>query len=724
MGHMKAIDAEKAMQKSKSPSAHHRILPKRWRSKPRNSTAGQCLWSPEGNCTWCNVSGRRVVLRPVSILQLSEAERLALQKIVLQKLQSEDLGCSVVIPKEHRESGRRKKHLLSIKRSKSANISGFIHGLADREKDHQAPGLVFGIPLQKCIANDAEQRKRNSGALKERKGSDVILTRQGPRKSSSSSQGSLENITHNGTSFSESQKRNASSDSLSESESTRNNSSLIDALVLSNNRNDNLGQSYLPLYATGPPQVPHIVRVCFKHIETYGLRVLGIFRVGSSKKRTKQLRDEFDTGRDVKLNESHNPHEVGAVLKEYFRDLPEPLLTRDLYSPLLAARGLYEIEKQIEVTRMLISLLPVANRDTLWALLQFLYKVAEHSTDVLDENGQTLPGNKMDSHNLATLFGPNILHKAKATEKEFTVESMERAEERKEVIEVVQAMVDKHQLLFQIPASLHDEILKLLLETDPETTEQILKRISSDNGIDPDPDTSSSLYDDSDASLPHSPVSENNLNIKDSSGLQSTPTLRVARSAEILTPVARRKFFYSSPEEESVNHRRKSDVNNPMERPKFHLVIENSPSPPEVTKTPLSSRTTRNKMSRENSSPDLSSRPHSIHGERPHSELYSTPKTLSIPPPNYMRLQTAEPCRSNSSFSNPPSRSESFTGSNYSGSRAGSSSPRVTSSIQRPLNFNRGTPEVENEWQKNRWRQWDNMASEKPVEGYEQETLV
>lgn len=70
-----------------------------------------------------------------------------------------------------------------------------------------------------------------------------------------------------------------------------------------------------------------------------GLQVLGIFRVGCSKKKTKQLRDEFDSGADVRLGESHNPHEVGAVLKEYFRDLPEPLLTRDLYTPFIAARG-------------------------------------------------------------------------------------------------------------------------------------------------------------------------------------------------------------------------------------------------------------------------------------------------------------------------------------------------------------------------------------------------
>ena len=41
------VHSSTAMQKSKSPLPHHRILPKRWRSKPRSSTSGQCLWSPE-----------------------------------------------------------------------------------------------------------------------------------------------------------------------------------------------------------------------------------------------------------------------------------------------------------------------------------------------------------------------------------------------------------------------------------------------------------------------------------------------------------------------------------------------------------------------------------------------------------------------------------------------------------------------------------------------------
>ena len=44
---MSILNSSSAMQKSKSTSAHHSLLPKRWRSKSRTSTSGQCLWSPE-----------------------------------------------------------------------------------------------------------------------------------------------------------------------------------------------------------------------------------------------------------------------------------------------------------------------------------------------------------------------------------------------------------------------------------------------------------------------------------------------------------------------------------------------------------------------------------------------------------------------------------------------------------------------------------------------------
>lgn len=59
-------------------------------------------------------------------------------------------------------------------------------------------------------------------------------------------------------------------------------------------------------------------------------------------------------------------------------------------------------------------------------------------------------GNKMDSRNLATLFAPNLLHKAKVTGEPYEVERIERAEESTDVIDVVREMIDSCELLFQV----------------------------------------------------------------------------------------------------------------------------------------------------------------------------------------------------------------------------------------------------------------------------------
>ena len=201
--------------------------------------------------------------------------------------------------------------------------------------------------------------------------------------------------------------------------------------------------------------------------------------------------------------------------------------------------------------------------------------------------------------------------------------------------------------------------------------------------------------------------------------------LRETKSAEVLTPCSKRRFFYSSSQEEPRKadwHSRGSDVMHPEERPSFHLVIEDIPSTPETRRTPRMSRSQRVKNSPDPSDSEVFSRPHSIHVERPHSELYSTPKTLSIPTPDYMMYYpSANSSRSGSSRESPV-RSDSFLRSSYNPPRSGSSSPRVTSSIQRPLNFNR-TPEGENEWQKDRWRHWDSISGDGQNE-YSQETLV
>lgn len=53
-----------------------------------------------------------------------------------------------------------------------------------------------------------------------------------------------------------------------------------------------------------------------------------------------QLRQEFDHGVDVKIDEDYHAHDVAALLKEFFRDLPEALLTRELYPAFISTASM------------------------------------------------------------------------------------------------------------------------------------------------------------------------------------------------------------------------------------------------------------------------------------------------------------------------------------------------------------------------------------------------
>ncbi len=74
----------------------------------------------------------------------------------------------------------------------------------------------------------------------------------------------------------------------------------------------------------------------------------GIFRISGVKSQVDKLRTQFEegtptihmhlrlSGKVVDFNKVEDPNVVSGLLKMYFRELPEPLLTFDLFDQFLA----------------------------------------------------------------------------------------------------------------------------------------------------------------------------------------------------------------------------------------------------------------------------------------------------------------------------------------------------------------------------------------------------
>ncbi|KAM8903797.1 rho GTPase-activating protein 6-like isoform 2-T2 [Spinachia spinachia] len=445
-----------------------------------------------GDFTWSSLSGRSVRLSPVAIQSLSELERARLQEVAYTRLhQDYDLGCQITMPKDGQ---KRKKSL----RRKLDSLS------KEKSKDKECIPQAFSIGLPQVIANDRTHRQRQDGYRQDppqreehKDSSDLVssilqfATKRPSNKELSSSNSSLSSTSETANESTSpntpeaaprARRRGAMSvDSITDLDD--NQSRLLEALQLSlpaetpnkKEKHRDKRLSLNPIYR----QVPRVVDSCCQHIEKYGLQTVGIFRVGSSKKRVRQLREEFDRGIDVQLDEDYSVHDVAALLKEFLRDMPDPLLTKELYTAFINTTLFRDPDEQQAVTQLLVYLLPACNSDTLHRLLEFLSTVAAHAHDRQDKERQEVTGNKMTSLNLATIFGPNLLHKQKSSDKEFSVQSSARAEESTAVIAVLQRMIASYQTLFVVPPDLQNEVLMNLLETDPDVVDYLLRRKAS-----------------------------------------------------------------------------------------------------------------------------------------------------------------------------------------------------------------------------------------------------
>ncbi|GAM17457.1 hypothetical protein SAMD00019534_006320, partial [Acytostelium subglobosum LB1] len=137
----------------------------------------------------------------------------------------------------------------------------------------------------------------------------------------------------------------------------------------------------------------------FEYLETRALHVEGIFRLSGANSQIKSMKQCFDSGEDINLNDCEDVHTVAGLLKLYLRELPEPLFPFDTYPSFIEiAKSDMPREEKIESLKLLISLLPPANRALTRQLFHFLDKVLQNAHI-----------NKMTAVNLSIVFAPNLL---------------------------------------------------------------------------------------------------------------------------------------------------------------------------------------------------------------------------------------------------------------------------------------------------------------------------
>ncbi|CAH1792956.1 unnamed protein product [Owenia fusiformis] len=132
--------------------------------------------------------------------------------------------------------------------------------------------------------------------------------------------------------------------------------------------------------------------------------VEGLFRKSGSVTRQKELKEKLDRGE--LLPPGAHVFDVSSLVKQFYRDLPDPLLTKHLHDTFVKVFQIVDQENRQDLLLKLCLLLPSDHLSTLRYTMQFLAKVARSSTQ-----------NKMDVANLAVVLAPNIMHTGNKSEK-------------------------------------------------------------------------------------------------------------------------------------------------------------------------------------------------------------------------------------------------------------------------------------------------------------------
>uniref|UniRef100_A0A8C5AJA7 Myosin IXA n=1 Tax=Gadus morhua TaxID=8049 RepID=A0A8C5AJA7_GADMO len=144
--------------------------------------------------------------------------------------------------------------------------------------------------------------------------------------------------------------------------------------------------------------VPLVVEKLINYIEMHGLYTEGIYRKSGSTNKIRELKQGLDIDVDSMNLDDYTIHVIASVLKQWLRDLPNPLMTFELYDEFLRIMCLQDKREVIRGVYSIIDQLSRTHLNTLERLIFHLVRIA------LQEDT-----NRMSANALAIVFAPCIL---------------------------------------------------------------------------------------------------------------------------------------------------------------------------------------------------------------------------------------------------------------------------------------------------------------------------
>jgi len=150
--------------------------------------------------------------------------------------------------------------------------------------------------------------------------------------------------------------------------------------------------------------IPGIVKRCIAEVEARGMDVEGIYRKSGGNSQVQQVKEGFERQpSDYDISDTDlDIHAITSGLKQYFRKLPTPLITYDVYDTLIELtkipEGPNQKQERIDGLREALQELPKVHYEILEYLMAHLAKVV-----VLEKE------NLMTPMNVAVVFAPTIM---------------------------------------------------------------------------------------------------------------------------------------------------------------------------------------------------------------------------------------------------------------------------------------------------------------------------